>query len=152
MGQVSAFPRTTAPRSKRLPAAIQASPPGSRTSPTCQRRRENASAWRRKDASGGVMTRAPRGALVIRRSVGLRLAGVGPGQASTVLALPEAIALPVHLQDVDVEGEAIEERAGQALGSEHGGPLVERQIAGDDDRAPLVALAEHLEQQLGTGW
>jgi hypothetical protein len=48
-------------------------------------------------------------------------------------------------------GEAVEERAGQAFGAEHAGPLVERQIAGDDDRAPLVALAEHLEQQLGTG-
>src|SRR5919106_5961143 len=32
--QVSAFPRTTAPRSRRLPAATPASPPGSRTSPT----------------------------------------------------------------------------------------------------------------------
>jgi hypothetical protein len=80
------------------------------------------------------------------------LAGVGAGRAPTVLALPEPIALPVHLEDVDVVGEAIEEGAGQALGAEHTGPLVERQIAGDDDRAPLVALAEHLEQQLGTGW
>ena len=31
----------------------------------CQRRREDASPWRSKNASGGVMTRAPRGALVI---------------------------------------------------------------------------------------
>jgi hypothetical protein len=48
----------------------------------CQRRRENASAWRRKDASGGVMTRAPRGALVIWRSGGLRWAGDGGGASS----------------------------------------------------------------------
>jgi hypothetical protein len=47
--------------------------------------------------------------------------------------------------------ETIEEGTGETLGAEHAGPLVERQIAGDDDRAPLVALAEHLEQQLGTG-
>ena len=48
-------------------------------------------------------------------------------------------------------GEAIEERAGEALGAEHLGPFVERQIGGDQGRAPLVALAEHLEQQLGAG-
>jgi hypothetical protein len=97
------------------------------------------------------MTRAPRGALVIWRSGGLRLAGVGAGRAPAVLALPETIAVTVHLEDVDVMGEAVEERTGQAFGAEHAGPLVERQIAGDDDRSPLVALAEHLEQQLGTG-
>ena len=48
-------------------------------------------------------------------------------------------------------GEAIEERAGEALGAEHLGPFVEGQIGGDQGRAPLVALAEHLEQQLGAG-
>jgi hypothetical protein len=36
-GQASAFPRTTAPRSRPLPAAIRTSPPGSRTSPTRSR-------------------------------------------------------------------------------------------------------------------
>ena len=48
-------------------------------------------------------------------------------------------------------GEAIEEPAGEALGAEHLGPFVEGQIGGDQDRATLVALAEHLEQQLGAG-
>jgi hypothetical protein len=86
--------------------------------------------------------------LAVRR---LRWAGVGAGRAPAVLALPETIAVTVHLEDVDVMGEAVEERTGQALGAEHAGPLVEKQIAGDDDRAPLVALAKHLEQQLGTG-
>ena len=113
---------------------------------------ENASPWRSKDAAGGVMRRAPRGALVIWCSAGLRLAGVGPGRAPPVPALPETIAVAVHLEDVDVMGEAVEEGTGRALGAEHAGPLVEGQIAGDDDRAPLVALAGHLEQQLGTGW
>src|SRR5271154_837217 len=60
---------------------------------------------------------------------------------------PEAVA--VQLKDVNVVSEAIEQRAGEALGGEHAGPLVEGQIAGDDDRAALVALAEDLEQQLG---
>ena len=62
---------------------------------------------------------------------------------------PEAIA--VHLEDVDMMGEAIEQRAGQSLGAEHAGPLIEGQIAGHDDRAAFVALAEDLEQQLGAG-
>ena len=48
-------------------------------------------------------------------------------------------------------GEAIEQRAGQSFGAEHAGPLVKRQVAGDDDRATFVALAEDLEQQLGSG-
>ncbi len=45
--------------------------------------------------------------------------------------------------------EAVEERAGEPLGAEHGRPLVERQIARDQRAASLVALAEDLEQQLG---
>ena len=52
---------------------------------------------------------------------------------------PEAVA--VHLEDVDVMSKPIEQRAGQSLGAEHPGPLIEGQIAGDDDRAALVALA-----------
>ena len=48
-------------------------------------------------------------------------------------------------------GEAVEESAGEALGAEHLGPFVEGQIGGDQGRAPLVALAEHLEQELGAG-
>ena len=36
--------------------------------------------------------------------------------------------------------------------AEHGRPLVEWQIAGDQRAAALVALAEDLEQQLGSIW
>ena len=63
----------------------------------------------------------------------------------------EPVALAIHLEDVDVVGEAVEESAGKPLGAEHLGPFVEGQIGGDQGRAPLVALAEHLEQQLGAG-
>ena len=69
----------------------------------------------------------------------------------TPAALVEPVALAIHLEDVDVVGEAVEESAGKPLGAEHLGPFVERQIGGDQGRAPLVALAEHLEQELGTG-
>jgi hypothetical protein len=62
---------------------------------------------------------------------------------------PEAVA--VHLEDMDVMREAVEERAGEPLGAEHGRPLVERQIARDQRAASLVPLAKDLEQQLGPG-
>ncbi len=52
---------------------------------------------------------------------------------------------------MNVVGKAIEQGAGKALGGEHTGPLIEGQIAGDDNRAALVALAEDLEQQFGAG-
>src|SRR6266446_10883467 len=71
--------------------------------------------------------------------------------ALALLALLEAIAVAVHFEDIDVVGQPIEQRAGQPLGPEHAGPLVERQIAGDEGGAALVALAEDLKQQLGAG-
>ena len=73
------------------------------------------------------------------------------GWVSTLAALVEPIAVAVHLEDVDVVGEAVEERAGEPLGAEYLGPFVEGQVGGDQGRAPLVALAEHLEQELGSG-
>src|SRR6266571_4390970 len=71
--------------------------------------------------------------------------------ALALLALFEAIAVAVHFEDVDVVCQPIEQRAGQPLGSKHAGPLVERQIAGDEGRGALVALAEDLEQELRAG-
>src|SRR6201987_6152184 len=62
-----------------------------------------------------------------------------------------AISVAVHFQDVDGVGQSVEQRTGQPLGPEHAGPFVERQIAGDDGGAALVALAEDLKQQLGAG-
>ena len=44
-------------------------------------------------------------------------------------------------------GEPVEQGSGQTLRAEHRGPLVERQVAGDQDRAALVAPAEDLEQE-----
>jgi hypothetical protein len=61
----------------------------------------------------------------------------------------EAVAFAIHLQDVHVVGQPIEQSAGQTFGAEHARPLVEWQIAGDDRRASLIALAENLEQQFG---
>src|SRR5271155_1137899 len=67
------------------------------------------------------------------------------------LALFEPVAVAVHFEDVDVMGQAVEQRAGEPFGAEHAGPLVERQIAGDEGGAALVTLAEDLEQELRAG-
>src|SRR3954452_22951892 len=95
-------------------------------------------AWRAPD----LPRSEHRGRLTASRVLGLALA---------LLALFEAIAVAVHFEDVDVVGQSVEQRTGQPLGPEHAGPLVERQIAGDDGGAALVALAEDLEQELGAG-
>ena len=67
------------------------------------------------------------------------------------LALVETIALAVHFQDMDMVGEAVQQSPGQAFRAEYLRPLIERQVGGHQDRAPLVALAEDFEQQLGAG-
>ena len=39
-------------------------------------------------------------------------------------------------------GEAVQQSPGQAFRAEYLRPLIERQVGGHQDRAPLVALAE----------
>ena len=53
--------------------------------------------------------------------------GWGPFAA----ALLEAVAVGVHLQDMYVMCEPIEQGAGQALRAEDFGPLLERQVGSD---------------------
>ena len=72
------------------------------------------------------------------------------GSMSVLLPFPAAgkpIAVPVHLEDMNMVGQPVEQSAGETLGTEHRCPFVERQVAGDERAAALVALAEHLEQQ-----
>ena len=45
----------------------------------------------------------------------------------------------------------VEKRAGESLRPKGIGPLIEWQIAGDDDRATLISLAEDLKEQFGPG-
>ena len=42
-------------------------------------------------------------------------------------AVAEAVAVAVHLQDMDVVGEPVQQRSGEVFRSEHLGPLIERQ-------------------------
>jgi hypothetical protein len=57
----------------------------------------------------------------------------------------EVEAVAVQFEDMDEMSEALEEFADQPLGSEHGCPLVEWQITGDQCAAGLLALTEDLE-------
>ena len=47
--------------------------------------------------------------------------------------MTEPVAVAVHLQDVDVMGEAVQQRSGEAFRPEHLGPLVEGEVGGDQD-------------------
>ena len=64
-----------------------------------------------------------------------------------------AVAGDVGLQDVEVVCETVQQAAGETPRTKHFGPFVEGEVGGDQDGAPLVALAEDLEEQLrcGTG-
>ncbi len=68
------------------------------------------------------------------------------------LALCQAIALAVHLEDVDVVGQPIEERAGQALGAEGFRPFIKWQVARDQRGPALIALRDQFEEQLCAGF
>ena len=48
------------------------------------------------------------------------------------LALIETMALAVHLQNVDMVGQAVQQCSGQAFGTEDFRPFIERQVGGDD--------------------
>ena len=44
-------------------------------------------------------------------------------------------------------GQSVEQRPGQALGTERLGPFVEGMIRGDENRGALVALRDELERK-----
>ena len=61
------------------------------------------------------------------------------------------VAVAVHLDDMHVAGEAVQQCSGEPFRPEDLGPLVEGEVSGDQDGATLVALAEDLEDQFRTG-
>ena len=56
----------------------------------------------------------------------------------------ETVAVAVHLQDVDVVGEPVQERSDEPLRAEDLSPFVEGQVGGDHCGSPFVALREDL--------
>ncbi len=73
------------------------------------------------------------------------------GSAAPTFRLLEPVAIAIHLKNVDVVGEPVEQRTGEPLGAEDRRPVFKGKIGRHDDRAPLVALAEDLEQKFGAG-
>src|SRR5512144_3274799 len=64
--------------------------------------------------------------------------------------LPEPIALAIHLENVAVVAEAIQESRRHPFTLEDLPPLAERQVARNQDAPPLVPDGEHPELQLHT--
>src|SRR5512135_3501582 len=62
--------------------------------------------------------------------------------------LPEPIALAIHLENVAVVTETIEESRRHPFALEDLAPLAERQVARHQQAPPLVAVGEDPEQQL----
>ena len=60
--------------------------------------------------------------------------------------MPQPVALAIHLQDVYVVGEAVQQHSGEVFTAEDLGSLVERQVGGHHDGSPLVALGEDFEE------
>ena len=82
------------------------------------------------------------------------LGGVGSafrGWISFSAALLEAVAVAVHLENVYMVGEPVEQCAREPFGAEQLGPFLEGEIAGHKSRSAFVSLAEGLEEQFGTG-
>lgn len=67
-----------------------------------------------------------------------------------LLGRREPVAVAIHLQNMDMVGEAIEKRTGEPFRTEHQGPFVEWQVAGHESGAAFVTLAEDLEEQFRT--
>ena len=63
----------------------------------------------------------------------------------------EAPAVVAGLDDIAMVGDAVEQRGGHLGIAEHGGPLAEGEVGGDDDRGLLVELADQVEQELPAG-
>src|ERR1700730_9265058 len=61
--------------------------------------------------------------------------------------LPEAVALAVHLENLRVVGQAVQERRRHPLALEDLVPLAEGQVARHQDAATLVAVGEDPEQE-----
>ena len=98
---------------------------------------------KRHPLAPGFLNRLP--SLLLKERRFARRGGCGPA------AVPEAVAVAVHLQDVDVVGEPVQQRSGQPLRVEHVGPFVEGQVGGHQDGSPIAALAEDLEEQFRSG-
>ena len=73
--------------------------------------------------SRGPQVRSESGVVRIIRDLG----------SNALPAVAEAVTVAVHLQDMDVVGETVQQGPGEAFRAEDLGPLVEGQVGGDQD-------------------
>src|SRR5437870_1323144 len=64
--------------------------------------------------------------------------------------LAEAITFAVHLEDVTAMRQAIQQSRRHPLALKNLPPVAKGQVAGEQQAAALVAIGEHLEEQLGS--
>ena len=62
----------------------------------------------------------------------------------------EAEAFAIHLEDMAMVGESIQQSRSHAFALEDMIPIAERQVAGDQQAAAFIAIGEDLEQQFGS--
>jgi len=72
------------------------------------------------------------------------------GEAGAALA--EAVTFTVRLEDVDVVGEAVQQRVSRAFGAEGFCPILEGTLRCYQSRAALVALRDQLEEKISAVW
>jgi len=63
----------------------------------------------------------------------------------------EAEAFAIHLEDVAMVSESIQQGRRHAFSLEDLVPFAERQVARDQQAAAFVAISEYLEQKFGSG-
>ena len=63
----------------------------------------------------------------------------------------EAVALAVGLQDMDAVGQSVEQGPGHPFVAQDFGPLLEGQVAGEDEALAFVGATDDIEEQFGPG-
>jgi hypothetical protein len=72
------------------------------------------------------------------------LSDMASSSAVARISIPMSSSCTSKTLRTSYQGRPVEQSAGEPLGGEHAGPLAERQVAGDDRGATLVALARYL--------
>lgn len=78
-------------------------------------------------------------------------ASARPGTVRPLQSSHLWITFAIHLEDVALVREPVEQRRRHALALEHLAPLPERQVARQQQAPAFVAVREHLEEQFGAG-
>ncbi len=71
--------------------------------------------------------------------------------APTTLAVTgvvEPITFAARFEDVTTVCQAVQDGSGESLGTEHLGPLLERQVRRDDHTRSLIGRADYVKEQL----